>query len=573
MKKLVFSVLAAAAVIVGCSKSDYEELRKKTDELDARVTALEDLQKMMWDNIQALQQIVNSADFDYVTGVKALEDGSGYEITFRKSPKIVIRHGSQGDPGQTPIIGIRQDEDGEYYWTLNGEWMLDGNNKQIPARGPEGPVGPMGPAGITQPDGSVAYFPMMRINPDTQMWELSTDGGNTWESTNVKASGEGETIFAENGVDTSNPNYVTITLKDGTSFKLQRYKGFKIGSDEGNETYEIKTAEAVIPLNMPSSLTSDECVAILAQTISSNGTSTDIATKASSSPWEVEVTMPTFTAEGVYNNDAAVTVKLPEGIVNGEKALLRVTVVDAIGSETVFSRVLSYVKDEVSEPAEPGYFYFSDGTWAAELESGKTCVGIIFWVGDVAKDDEALRSKIGATASGTHGLAVALTDLNPTIWMNPYAATGVSTDLNLMNGYSNSLAMNAWNADENNISNLIDIQIKMAAYIDANPAPAKSSGWYLPSLKELSTLCSGWRDEIKNDWKSAGVTMRTLIDGKLVIAGGDKFVSEGGQRFYWSSTDFKSPEHMAVGFDGGVVRDLTSNDATNPRSARLILAF
>ena len=51
MKKLVFSVLAAAAVIVGCSKSDYEELRKKTDELDARVTALEDLQKMMWDNI------------------------------------------------------------------------------------------------------------------------------------------------------------------------------------------------------------------------------------------------------------------------------------------------------------------------------------------------------------------------------------------------------------------------------------------------------------------------------------------------------------------------------------------
>ena len=85
MKKLVFSVLAAAAVIVGCSKSDYEELRKKTDELDARVTALEDLQKMMWDNIQALQQIVNSAEFDYVTGVKALEDGSGYVITVRIS--------------------------------------------------------------------------------------------------------------------------------------------------------------------------------------------------------------------------------------------------------------------------------------------------------------------------------------------------------------------------------------------------------------------------------------------------------------------------------------------------------
>lgn len=572
MKRIIFSVLAAAAIFAGCSKSDYEDLKQKTDDLAARVTALEDLQTVMWENIQALQAIVNGADFDYVTGVKALEDGSGYEITFKKNPKIIIRHGSKGEAGQAPLVSVKQDVDGEYYWTLNGEWLLDGGNK-IPARGPAGPVGPMGPAGISTPEG-VAYFPMMRINETTLMWELSTDGGATWTSTNVVASGEGESVFAQNGLDTSDPNFVTITLKDGTSFKLPRYKGFKIGSDEGNGTFNVSTAETLIPLTMPSGLVPDECVAVIAQTVSTNGTATDIATKASESTWGVKVRMPTFSESGRYNNDAAVNVTLPEGIVNGEKALLRITVVDACGSETVFSRVLEYKEEAEAIPAEAGYYYFSDGTWAADLDAGKTCVGIVFYVGDVAKDDEELMAKIGSTASGTHGLVAALKDLTPTIWMKPFAETGVSSNLNLMNGYSNTLRMNEWDSDDKNISNLIDIQIKMAAFVSENPAPETSSGWYLPSVKELSTLCTGWRDdEIKNDWKAAGVAMRTLVDEKLLAAGGEKFVSEGGQRFYWSSTGIKTNEHMSVGFDGGVVRDLTSNDATNPRSARMILAF
>ncbi|MGN1210222.1 MAG: hypothetical protein ACI4TM_00935, partial [Candidatus Cryptobacteroides sp.] len=265
----------------------------------------------------------------------------------------------------------------------------------------------------------------------------------------------------------------------------------------------------------------------------------------------------------------------PEGVVNGENALVRVTVIDSKGSETVFSRVVAYKEDVEAIPAEAGYFYYSDGTWSKDVDASKTCIGVIFHVGDIAKDDEALRAKIGATDSGTHGLVVALKDLEPTIWMNPYAETGVSKDLNKMNGYSNSQVINAWNADDNNISNLIEIQFKMAAFVSANPAPEKSSGWYLPSLKELSTLCSGLRDEIKNDWKAAGVSMRDKIHASFDQLGSSatKMVIEGGQRFYWSSTDIGDGKHMAVGFDGGVVRDLTSNDANNMRSARMILAF
>lgn len=575
MKRLLFCLIAAASILAGCNRSDYDALKKKTEDLEARVTALEDLQKTMWDNIQALQAIVNSADFDYVTGVKALEDGSGYEISFKKSGKIIIRHGKQGETGAVPDIGVKKGNDGEYYWTLNGEFILGENGEKMPVKGEKGDQGEMGPAGITQGDGTTTYFPMMRINQDTLMWELSVDGGVTWESTNVIASGEGESIFAENGIDTSDPYYVTLTLKDGTVLCLKRYKDFKIGSDEGNEAYEIKTAETTIPLSFPAGLTKDECIAIMAQAISTNGTSTDIRTKASSSPWGIQVNMPTFSPEGTYNNDAALKVSAPDGVVNGENALVRVTVIDSKGAETVFSRVVVYIEDVDAKPAEAGYFYYSDGTWSKDVDASKTCIGVIFHVGDVAKDDEALQAKIGATDSGTHGLVVALKDIDPTVWMNPYAETGVSKDLNKINGYSNTLIMNAWNDDANNISNIIDIQIKMAAFVSANPAPEKSSGWYLPSLKELSTLCSGWRDEIKNDWSAAGVSMRDKIHASFDKLGGSasKMVTEGGQRFYWSSTDIDTGKHMAVGFDGGVARDLPSNDPNNIRSARMVLAF
>lgn len=574
MKRILFCLCAAAMMLAGCNKSDIDSLEKKTADLDARVTALEDLQKTLWDNIQALQAIVNSADFDYVTGVKALEDGSGYEISFKRSAKIIIRHGKQGETGGMPDIGVKMDSDGEYYWTLNGEFILGDNGEKMPVKGDKGDKGDMGPSGITQGDGSTAYFPMMRINETTLMWELSVDGGVTWESTNVKASGgAGESMFSD--IDSAHPDYVSITLKNGTSFKLRKYKEYKIGADEGNDTYIISSAQATIPLSFPAGLISDECVAIMVQAVSSNGTTTDIKTRASSAPWDIKVNMPTFAEDGTYNGDASIDLTAPEDVVSGEKTLIRVTVVNSTGAETVFSRVVAYVEEIQAEPAEAGYFFYSDGTWSKDVDAAKTCIGVVFYVGDVAKDDEALKAKIGATDSGVHGLVVALKDLEPTIWMNPFADTGVSKDLNAINGYSNSLAMAAWNNDDNNVSKLIDIQIKMAAFITANPAPENTSGWYLPSLKELSTLCSGWRDQIKNDWAAAGTSMRDLVHQSFDQLGesASKMVTSGGQRFYFSSTGVDAGKHMAVGFDGGVARDLPSNDASNARSARMVLAF
>lgn len=59
MKHLFLFLFVAAAVMTGCNGDDIDELRDKTNALDERVTALEDMQKTLWDNIQALQAIIN----------------------------------------------------------------------------------------------------------------------------------------------------------------------------------------------------------------------------------------------------------------------------------------------------------------------------------------------------------------------------------------------------------------------------------------------------------------------------------------------------------------------------------
>ena len=98
----------------------------------------------------------------------------------------------------------------------------------------------------------------------------------------------------------------------------------------------------------------------------------------------------------------------------------------------------------------------------------------------------------------------------------------------------------------------------------------------MPSLKELSILCSGYpaTDLTDNSGLSRGTSTRDFVHGKIDgLAGATKFVIEGGTRVYWSSTGFGQGKHMAVHFDNGATRSLTSNDENNKRSARLILAF
>ena len=104
MKKLL-CFLFAVSVLSGCG-GDYDDsaLTGRVDDLENRVSKLEELCKQMNTNISSLQALVNALqDNDYITGVTPItKDGEtiGYTISFAKSAPITIYHGEDGKDGQ-----------------------------------------------------------------------------------------------------------------------------------------------------------------------------------------------------------------------------------------------------------------------------------------------------------------------------------------------------------------------------------------------------------------------------------------------------------------------------------------
>lgn len=227
MKK-IFMLLAVAIVgisMTGCY--DNHELWEEMEQIKDRVETLEQAVIKTNEDIVALQTIVNALQKSvYVTSVE--QSYEGYVIKFSDGTSATITNGKDGANGtNAPIISVKQDADGNYYWTMDGEWlMVDG--ERVRANGIDGANGEDGS------DGEDAVAPQLRINDTTKEWEISTDGGQNWTSTGVVAEGKdgencangsngatGDSLFES--VDTSNPDYVTVTLANGTTFCLARY--------------------------------------------------------------------------------------------------------------------------------------------------------------------------------------------------------------------------------------------------------------------------------------------------------------------------------------------------------------
>ena len=246
----------------------HEKLWDAIDDLDVRVARLEELCKEMNTNITSLQTIVDVLQSnDFITGIVEIKkDGKvvGYTITFGKHDPITIYHGQNGKDGQngangedgqdgqngadgkdgsTPVIGVAQDTDGVYYWTLNGEWLLDDNGNKLPVSGKDGKDGVNGTDGKDGQDGKDGITPQLKI--EEGYWFISYDNGATWTQLG-KATGEDgkdgvdgkDGQDGQNGADgkdgqdgdsmfqsvTQDENYVYFTLADGTEIKIAKGK-------------------------------------------------------------------------------------------------------------------------------------------------------------------------------------------------------------------------------------------------------------------------------------------------------------------------------------------------------------
>ncbi|MDT3356053.1 MAG: hypothetical protein LIR35_00475 [Bacteroidota bacterium] len=213
MKKLIWAFFAAVALItVACNKEyDDSALKKKVNDLEARVTALEALNT----TVSGISDIVTAlSEKDYVTGVINVKNSDGevigYTITFSKSNPVTIYNGLKGDKGDVgpegpvgpagplPSIGVQLGEDGVYYWVVEGEVVKDSEGKPIPC---------------TQ------VAPSFKIEDGA--WWVSYDGQN-WTKLGL-ISDTGTTVE----VDNSNEDYVLLTI-NGTEVQIPKEKPFKL---------------------------------------------------------------------------------------------------------------------------------------------------------------------------------------------------------------------------------------------------------------------------------------------------------------------------------------------------------
>ena len=342
IRKVWIACSMVCACMFGLSScgDDYDdsELRGDIENLEGRITALEEWQKSVNTDIRSLQSLVAALeDKDYVTAVTPLEDGTGYVISFLKSGNVTIKYGERGEQGEkgedgtTPVISMKLDTDGKYYWTVNGEWLLDNGNK-IPVTGEKGDKGDTGSNGLTPYIG---------------------DNGNWWiGTTDIGVKAQGDAIFAKDGIDyTSDPDNVIFTLADGTKVTLPRTSALTVGFDS-YETFMLTLTTNVIDIILPETLKEEDYTALVAEVKSEAGVGMDIQTRAASSPWQVEVTKPTF-INGKYQNNAKVTVTAT-GANNGDKAILKITLIDNKGQEISASRVLEYFDGAIVNISEGG---------------------------------------------------------------------------------------------------------------------------------------------------------------------------------------------------------------------------
>lgn len=196
---------------------------------------------------------------------------------------------------------------------------------------------------------------------------------------------------------------------------------------------------------------------------------------------------------------------------------------------------------EIGHNLQAGDFYLKDGTLLSEdtqlTDAQKAaCVGIVCWVGDATATDPALERDFPQC---THGLVVSLKETT-SVWQNSYASTTIQSwaetqefytqggyyALNKdvgsgydspgsIQGYNNTQILKAYNetfAD----SYPVTILNSLGTITEVTLPEDKTSGWYLPSPKELVELYRA----------------KEAVNQSLTASGSNPQLSSS---FYWSS--------------------------------------
>ena len=266
----LLATFVCAALFSSCEGYDDSELVNRLNDFETRLKQLEETCKQLNANISSLQTIVNAIQKnDQISTVAPIsKDGKeiGYSIVFTSGKSITIYHGTDGQNGQngtngsngqngadghTPVIGVKMDADGIYYWTIDGEWLTDENGNKIQASPSEADSGADGKDGVT---------PQLKI--ENEYWYVSYDNGQTWIKLG-KATGEqgeqgpqgstgaqGDSFFQDIIQD---DDCVYFILADGTVLTVEKKKELALYFDTSSLTEIAANSEVKVDYTVVSS--------------------------------------------------------------------------------------------------------------------------------------------------------------------------------------------------------------------------------------------------------------------------------------------------------------------------------
>ena len=141
MKKVLFALVAVLA-FAACTPEAYDDtaIKEQINNLDDRLTKVEEDLATLELNVNAMKTLAEALKTGkYIVSYVALEDESGYTLTFNNGETIVIKHGEKGAQGETgntgatgdagaagkdgvtPTITVKENAEGVLCWYINGE--------------------------------------------------------------------------------------------------------------------------------------------------------------------------------------------------------------------------------------------------------------------------------------------------------------------------------------------------------------------------------------------------------------------------------------------------------------------
>ncbi len=193
MKKLLL-IAIAFCTFTACDDDDnselWDEVKNQGNKIEMLESEIESLKLKIEGLNQTYKAVSEMLNGGLITGVEEVTDGDkkGYTFTVQTGTEINTYTIWNGETVAAPQLGVEKEEEtGLYYWTLDGEPLLNADGEKIYS----------------------AKAQQLRINSSSE-WEISYDDGATWKNLGVFTG-----TVVSNSIEVEVVDGVVVIKQDG----------------------------------------------------------------------------------------------------------------------------------------------------------------------------------------------------------------------------------------------------------------------------------------------------------------------------------------------------------------------